>query len=241
MALSALEFADRPEEAVRCELVLALGDAEARGGSFGAAQETFVRAAELARKLGCGRSARSRRPGLRRTVCLVSRGQGPAARSPCSKTRWTPSLNAAADARDAPRPPRGRLRDRPVPERRAALTEEALEIARAARRPDDAGLCARGHLRGDLMAEGRGPMALHGQGAVRDRGAARRHGEGLLRSPARLRRLHGEGGRGGGRARVRGPGGRRPRRCASRFSCGASRWPGVMRALQAGGSRRRSS
>ena len=44
MAIGALESAAR-ETTVRCELLLALGDAEARGGAFGTAQDTFMRAA----------------------------------------------------------------------------------------------------------------------------------------------------------------------------------------------------
>ena len=78
----------------------------------------------------CGRPAGSRGPRLRRAVRLVPRGQGPAADAAARgrARRAAPGdsgLRAMLLARLA-----GALRDRPVPERRAALTEEAVQIAR---------------------------------------------------------------------------------------------------------------
>ena len=49
--LDALELRRRPTRRPRCELLLALGDAQARGGDVPAAKETFVRAADVARSL----------------------------------------------------------------------------------------------------------------------------------------------------------------------------------------------
>src|SRR5439155_1564021 len=42
----------RPDAPTRCELLLARGEAESRAGRTPAAKETFVAAAEIARKLG---------------------------------------------------------------------------------------------------------------------------------------------------------------------------------------------
>ena len=50
-ALQAPELQDTPDEALRCELLLALGEAQARAGDVPAARESFRRAADLARKL----------------------------------------------------------------------------------------------------------------------------------------------------------------------------------------------
>lgn len=50
-ALEALQFAV-PDERLRCELLLRLGGAQARAGDYQQAKETFVRAAEIARRLG---------------------------------------------------------------------------------------------------------------------------------------------------------------------------------------------
>ena len=50
-ALEALDLTGVGEDKARCELLLALGDAQARGGDGAAAKETFLRAAELARTL----------------------------------------------------------------------------------------------------------------------------------------------------------------------------------------------
>ena len=130
MALEALRPAGRSDEEVRCELLLALGDAKARGGAFGAAKETFVDAAEVARELGAadqlaraalgygGRYVWFRAGKDRRLIRLL---EDALEAQPTGDT----GLRAMLLARLA-----GSLRGQPVPERRAALTEEAVEIAR---------------------------------------------------------------------------------------------------------------
>jgi DNA-binding SARP family transcriptional activator len=130
MALEALRPAGRSDEEVRCELLLALGDAKARGGAFGAAKDTFVHAAELARELGAadqlaraalgygGRYVWFRAGKDRRLIRLL---EDALEAQPTGDT----GLRAMLLARLA-----GALRGQPVPERRAALTEEAVEIAR---------------------------------------------------------------------------------------------------------------
>lgn len=50
-ALEALRFAE-PDEALRCELLLRLGGAQARAGNYQEAKGTFVRAIDMARRLG---------------------------------------------------------------------------------------------------------------------------------------------------------------------------------------------
>jgi DNA-binding SARP family transcriptional activator len=130
MALEALRPAGRSDEEVRCELLLALGDAKARGGAFGAAKETFVDAAEVARELGAadqlaraalgygGRYVWFRAGKDRRLIRLL---EDALEAQPTGDT----GLRAMLLARLA-----GALRGQPVPERRAALTEEGVEIAR---------------------------------------------------------------------------------------------------------------
>ena len=61
MGLDALELKAAPDEATQCELLLALGDAEARGGDVPAAKETFVRAAGVARSLNAPEHLRAPR------------------------------------------------------------------------------------------------------------------------------------------------------------------------------------
>jgi tetratricopeptide (TPR) repeat protein len=50
-ALHALKFAD-PDEAVRCELLLRLGEARARAGDYRNAKKAYLQAAQLGRRLG---------------------------------------------------------------------------------------------------------------------------------------------------------------------------------------------
>src|ERR671915_896379 len=51
MALAALDAKKTPDETTRCELLLELGDAQARSGDMASAKETFARAADVAREL----------------------------------------------------------------------------------------------------------------------------------------------------------------------------------------------
>jgi DNA-binding SARP family transcriptional activator len=130
MALDALELKAPPDEVTRCELLLALGEAAARGGDLPAAKEIFVRAADLARRLGAPeqlaraalgyggrwvwfRAGKDRRliPLLEDALAALPEGDN--------------ELRAMLLARLA-----GALRDQPGPERRASLTGEAVEIAR---------------------------------------------------------------------------------------------------------------
>jgi DNA-binding SARP family transcriptional activator len=51
MALAALDLREQPDERTRCELLVALGEAQARSGDMAAAKQDFARAADLAREL----------------------------------------------------------------------------------------------------------------------------------------------------------------------------------------------
>ena len=130
MGLAALGVGSERDEVARCELLLALGDAEARGGTFGTAQETFVRAAEVARGLGApdllgraalgygGRHVWFRAGKDARLIALLEDALK-------AQPKRDSGIRAMLLARLA-----GALRDQPVYERRSALTAEAVEIAR---------------------------------------------------------------------------------------------------------------
>jgi tetratricopeptide (TPR) repeat protein len=52
MAVHAMELGEPGDEAARCDLLLALGDAQARAGDESGSQETFIRAAAISKRLG---------------------------------------------------------------------------------------------------------------------------------------------------------------------------------------------
>jgi DNA-binding SARP family transcriptional activator len=130
MGLEALALNALADETTRCELLLALGEAEARGGDLPTAKDTFVRAAEVAKDLdgpellaraalGYGGRLTWFRAGKDRM--LIPLLEDALAALPAGDS----GLRVMLLARLA-----GALRDQSVPERRAALTNEALEIAR---------------------------------------------------------------------------------------------------------------
>jgi DNA-binding SARP family transcriptional activator len=130
MALEALELKTPIDEATRCELLLSLGDAVARGGDLPAAKEVFVRAAELARELA--------EPDQLARAALGYGGRWIWLRAG-NDLRLIPLLEDALQALPAGDNElramllarlAGALRDQPVPERRASLTRESVEIAR---------------------------------------------------------------------------------------------------------------
>ena len=127
-ALEALELT-AADEATRCELLLVLGDAQARGGDLASAKETFVQAANIARTLNApeqlaraalgygGRFVWFRAGNDHRLVRLLE--------DALERLPGDNALRVRLLARLA-----GALRDRPVPQRRASLSREAVEIAR---------------------------------------------------------------------------------------------------------------
>jgi tetratricopeptide (TPR) repeat protein len=130
MGLDALEFQPRADDPMRCELLLRLGDAIARGGDLPAAKEIFVRAADLARKLDEPKQLARAALGYGGRWAWLRAGNDP---------RLIPLLEDALEALPAGDSElramllarlAGALRDRPVPERRVSLTSESVEIAR---------------------------------------------------------------------------------------------------------------
>jgi DNA-binding SARP family transcriptional activator len=130
MGLDALELKQPRDEMARCELLLALGDAVVRGGDLPAAKEIFVRAADVARSLGAPEQLARAALGYGGRWVWFRAGKDP---------RLIPLLEDALEALPAGDNElramllarlAGALRDRQVPERRASLASEALEIAR---------------------------------------------------------------------------------------------------------------
>jgi DNA-binding SARP family transcriptional activator len=149
-ALEALELARPGDERSRCELLLALGEAQARAGNRPAAKEAFLSAAVIAEQLGMARELAqaaagygggwmASRPGLdERVVPLLEQGLAAIGDSDIElQTRLLARLAGA-------------LRDEPSPDRRDRLSREAIELARRSGNP--AALAA--------ALDGRGPAIL---------------------------------------------------------------------------------
>jgi tetratricopeptide (TPR) repeat protein len=130
MALRALQLKQPGDDATRCELLLALGEAQARVGDEPTAKETFLRAAEVARHLGA--------PDQLARAALGYGGRFVWARAGTDR-HLVPLLESALAAlheHDSPLRARvlarlaGALRDQHAREPRAELSEKALEMAR---------------------------------------------------------------------------------------------------------------
>jgi len=125
----------RPDAPTRCELLLARGEAESRAGRTPAAKETFVAAAEIARKLGLPKALAQAAVGYGGRIVWVRAADD---------TRLVPLLEEALAAL----PPdkralrarvlgrlSGALRDEHDRARREALSAEAVDLARASGDP----------------------------------------------------------------------------------------------------------
>ena len=138
MALDALALEPDPDEALRCELLLGLGDAQARGGDTAAWKDTFAGAADIARAISASEQLARAALGYGGRFVWFRAG---------SDRRLIPLLEDALGALSRDHPLRARLlarlagalRDRPVAERRAELCREAVELARGL---DDRGALA---------------------------------------------------------------------------------------------------
>jgi len=133
--LEVLDVSQAPDEQVRCELLLSLGDAEARAGDRLAAKQAFLEAAKIARRLGLSRQLARAASGYGGRIMIARAGDD---------GRLVPLLEeglaALADedielrvrllARLA-----GALRDEPSRDRRDALSREAVELARRTGNP----------------------------------------------------------------------------------------------------------
>jgi DNA-binding SARP family transcriptional activator len=133
MALQALELRSRVDEAARCDLLLALGDARARGGEQ-LWKETLLRAADVARSLSAPEKLARAALGYGGRFVWFRAG---------NDRRLIPLLEDALEALPGENPLRvrllvrlaGALRDHPAAERRALLCREAVELARRLNEP----------------------------------------------------------------------------------------------------------
>jgi DNA-binding SARP family transcriptional activator/tetratricopeptide (TPR) repeat protein len=134
IALDALDVSDPASEPPRCELLLALGEAQIRAGEP-SARATFVAAAGLARRLGFARALAVAAAGYGGRIVWARAGDD---------DRLVPLLEeglAALASEDAELRARllarlaGALRDEPVRERRDALSREAVDLARQTGNP----------------------------------------------------------------------------------------------------------
>ncbi len=135
MALEALDHAGVPDEPTRCELLLSLGEAEARAGHSVAAKEAFLGASGVARRLGLrcelaraaegygGRMVWARAGDDDRLVPLLEEGLE-------GLGEGNDELRARLLARLA-----GALRDERSRDRRDQLSREAVELARRSGNP----------------------------------------------------------------------------------------------------------
>jgi hypothetical protein len=134
-SLEALDLSSSANEVLRCELLLALGEAEIRAGDSRAAKKAFLAAAGLARRLG-----------LARELARAAAGYG--GRSMYSRAGADPLLVPLLEEGLAALPDddvelrarllarlAGALRDEPSRDRRSALSKEAVELARRAGDP----------------------------------------------------------------------------------------------------------
>jgi ABC-type branched-subunit amino acid transport system substrate-binding protein/tetratricopeptide (TPR) repeat protein/streptogramin lyase len=135
VALEALDL-DGGDPSVRCELLLALGDAEEASGQAVDSKETFVHAAEIARS--------SETPEQLARAALGYGGRFTWLRPAANDTRLIPLLEEALQAlADGDPIPRARLlvrlaaalRNDPSSERRDALSREAVALARSINDP----------------------------------------------------------------------------------------------------------
>ena len=130
MALDAVALHAPDDEAMRCELLLGLGDAQARGGDPASWKDTFAQAAKAARTLDAPEELARAALGYGGRFVWFRAG---------SDQRLVPLLEDAIEALPLDSPLRARLlarlagalRDQPAAERRASLCREAVELARA--------------------------------------------------------------------------------------------------------------
>jgi eukaryotic-like serine/threonine-protein kinase len=130
MALDALGLKTTTDDkATRCELLLDLGDVQARGGDPASWKETFAQAAEVARQVDAPEQLARAALGYGGRFVWFRAG---------SDGRLIPLLEDALDRLPREHPLRARLlarlagalRDQPAAERRASLCQEAVELAR---------------------------------------------------------------------------------------------------------------
>jgi tetratricopeptide (TPR) repeat protein len=131
-ALEALDLSAPSDDSVRCELMLALGEARIRAGASPSAKQTFLDAAGIARRLGLTQELARAAAGYGGRIVWVRAG---------GDDRLVPLLEeglAALGDRDVELRTRllarlaGALRDEHSRDRRDGLATEAVELARIA-------------------------------------------------------------------------------------------------------------
>jgi DNA-binding CsgD family transcriptional regulator len=180
MALHPLQ--EWPDERRRCEVLVLLGDAQARAGDQAGSRETFLSAAATATRIG--------EAGLLARSALGYGGRFPWARAGTDR-ELIPLLGQALDALplvDDPLRARllarlaGALRDQPSPEPRTSLGAEALAMARRIGDPDTLTYAMLGWWGAALLGPDELPRQL--ELAVELDELALRTGDGELRSDA---------------------------------------------------------
>ncbi len=135
MALDAFELADLPDESLRCELLISLGEAELRAGDSLTAKQAFLEAADIARRLGLPHALARAATGYGGRIMYARAGDD---------DRLVPLLEeglAGLDDGDVELRTRllarlaGALRDEPRRDRRDRLSREAVDFARARETP----------------------------------------------------------------------------------------------------------
>ena len=130
MAIAALETTLVPHNETHCDLLLALGDAEARAGNMPEGKDAFLAASEIARHCGMPEALAQAAVGYGGRIVWARAGHD---------LRLVALLRdalAGLPPSDSPLRVRllarlaGALRDEPSPETRAALSAEAVEMAR---------------------------------------------------------------------------------------------------------------
>ena len=130
MAIAALDTTRAPRDETTCDLLLTLGDAEARGGNMQEAKKAFFEASEIARRGGMAEALAKAAVGYGGRIVWARAGHDP---------RLVALLRdalAGLPPDDSPLRVRllarlaGALRDEPSPEARAALSAAAVEMAR---------------------------------------------------------------------------------------------------------------
>ena len=195
-ALDALAFAEPDDETTRCELLLSTGEAIARAGDTPAAREAFLEAAAIARRTELPRQ-------LARAAAGYGGGHmwGRAGSDKVLVPLLEESLEALGDRDDVLRARllarlAGAIRDEHSPDRRNALSKEALEVARRTGSPAalvwaldgrSAAIIAPRHDRRVPRARERVPR---GVGAERRPGAARVRARSPPHRPRHGRRPH---------------------------------------------------
>jgi DNA-binding SARP family transcriptional activator len=135
MALETLARSEAPDEPMRCELLLSLGEAELRAGNGGAAKQIFHEAADIARRCTLPRELARAAAGYGGQMVFGRAGDD---------VRLVPLLEeglAGLGEEDVELRARllarlaGALRDEHARERRDALSKQALELARRTGNP----------------------------------------------------------------------------------------------------------